>query len=219
MTPLVRAGPASEAEEDMSRILLADDHDLVRDTLAAYLTSEAGLEVRVAGGLDAALAMVRAQGGFDLVLLDYRMPGMEALAGLARMQEAAGCPVAILSGTAPPGVARRALRAGAAGFLPKTLAPEALIAAVRAILGGEIYAPRDFLETDHDPQAVAQVALTAREREVLTGVSDGKSNKEIARDLAIQEVTVKLHLKTLSRKLGARNRTHAAMLARDLGLA
>ena len=171
----------------------------------------------MAGGFDAALEAARGPRGFDLVLLDYRMPGMEALAGLARMQAEVRCPVAILSGTAPPEVARRALRAGAAGFLPKTLAPRALIAAVTRILGGEIFAPRDFLDSDRDPEA--DVALTARERDVLTGVSDGKSNKEIARDLDIQEVTVKLHLKTLSRKLGARNRTHAAMLGRDLGLA
>ncbi|MGR3460905.1 MAG: response regulator transcription factor [Roseovarius sp.] len=203
----------------MSRVLLADDHDLVRDTLAAYLRSEGGFDVAVAGKFDDALAMVRAQDRFDLVLLDYRMPGMAALAGLARMREQARCPVAILSGTAPPEVARRALRAGAAGFLPKTLAPRALIAAVRRILGGDTYAPCDFLTADRDPGAEADIALTARERDVLTGVSDGKSNKEIARDLAIQEVTVKLHLKTLSRKLGARNRTHAAMLARDMGLA
>jgi DNA-binding NarL/FixJ family response regulator len=200
----------------MSRVLLADDHDLVRDTLAAYLQSEGGVEVEVAGGFDAALAAVRAARGFDLVLLDYRMPGMEALRGLARMQAEVRCPVAILSGTAPPDVARRALRAGAAGFLPKTLAPRALIAAVHRILGGEIYAPCDFLRSGGD--LGADIALTARERDVLTGVSDGKSNKEIARDLDIQEVTVKLHLKTLSRKLGARNRTHAAMLARDMGL-
>jgi DNA-binding NarL/FixJ family response regulator len=203
----------------MSRVLLADDHDLVRDTLAAYLQSEGGVEVEVAGGFDAALAAVRAARGFDLVLLDYRMPGMEALRGLARMQAEVRCPVAILSGTAPPDVARRALRAGAAGFLPKTLAPQALIAAVRQMLAGETYAPCEFLRSDVDKAAQARLGLTAREREVLQGVAEGKSNKEIARDLEIQEVTVKLHLKSLTRKMGARNRTQAAMIARDLGLA
>ena len=201
----------------MPRILLADDHDLVRETLAVYLRREGGFEVDVAGGFAAALAAVRRGGDHDLVLLDFRMPGMEALAGLAKMQAAARCPVAILSGTAPPEMARRALRAGAAGFLPKTLDPRALIAAVQQILGGEVYTPYDFLNSDTGSEA--DVSLTARERDVLTGVSDGKSNKEIARDLSIQEVTVKLHLKTLSRKLGARNRTHAAMLGRDMGLA
>jgi DNA-binding NarL/FixJ family response regulator len=211
-----RMSPDSSGDT-MSRVLLADDHDLVRDTLADYLRHAGRFEVVVAGGLDEALAAVRGQDAFDIVLLDYRMPGMEALAGLARMQAATGCPVAILSGTAPPEVARRALRAGAAGFLPKTLSPDELIGAVRCILRGDIYEPLDFLASAAGD--AADVGLTARERDVLHGVSDGKSNKEIARDLAIQEVTVKLHLKTLSRKLGARNRTHAAMLARDLGLA
>jgi DNA-binding NarL/FixJ family response regulator len=135
------------------------------------------------------------------------------------MRARAGCPVAILSGTAPPDVARRALRAGAAGFLPKTLAPQALIAAVRQMLAGETYMPCDFLRSDVDAGAQSRLGLTARERQVLRGVAEGKSNKEIARDLEIQEVTVKLHLKSVSRKLGAKNRTQAAMMARDLGLA
>ena len=112
--------------------------------------------------------------------------------------------------------ARRALRAGAAGFVPKTLGPEMLIAAVNEMVGGGIYRPLDFLaESDDD---ASDVALTPRELDVLKGLSEGKANKEIARELEIQEVTVKLHVKTLSRKLNARNRTHAAMLGRDLGL-
>ena len=84
------------------------------------------------------------------------------------------------------------------------------------MLLGEIYKPLDFLsQGDED---LDQVSLTPRESDVLVGISEGKSNKEIARDLDIQEVTVKLHLKTMSRKLKAKNRTHAAMLARDMGL-
>ncbi|NCQ23755.1 MAG: DNA-binding response regulator [Rhodobacteraceae bacterium CG17_big_fil_post_rev_8_21_14_2_50_63_15] len=197
------------------RILLVDDHDLVRETLADFLRAKEGFVVEGCSSLEAALTA--AKGGFDLVLLDYLMPGMEGLSGLARMQACARCPVAILSGTAPPDVARRALRAGAAGFLPKTLKPQALIAAVRQMLAGEVYTPLDFLSDDR--LAERRIHLTPRETDVLVGISEGKSNKEIARDLDIQEVTVKLHLKTMSRKLGAKNRTHAAMLARDIGLA
>ncbi|MGX0876823.1 two-component system nitrate/nitrite response regulator NarL [Roseovarius sp. MBR-154] len=201
----------------MGRLLLADDHDLVRETVAEFLRNQGGFSVEVADCLDAALAVQRQAGPFDLVLLDFQMPGMEALSGLERMRAQAGCPVAILSGTAPPDVARRALRAGAAGFLPKTLNPQSLIAAVQHMLSGKVYAPLGFL-LDNEPEGDGP-RLTPRERAVLIGVSEGKSNKEIARDLDIQEVTVKLHLKTLSRKLGARNRTHAAMIARDLGYA
>jgi len=202
---------------DMNRLLLADDHDLVRETIADFMRSQDGFIVEVADSFDAALSVVGRSAPFDLVLLDFQMPGMDALSGLAKMRAQAHCPVAILSGTAPPDVARRALRAGAAGFLPKTLDPQSLVAAVRHMLVGEIYAPLDFLE--EDAPLYDGPRLTPRERDVLVGVSEGKSNKEIARDLDIQEVTVKLHLKTLSRKLGAKNRTHAAMLARDMGYA
>jgi DNA-binding NarL/FixJ family response regulator len=101
--------------------------------------------------------------------------------------------------------------------LPKTLDPQSLVAAVHHMLLGETYTPLDFLETG-ESEAEGPVRLTPRETDVLVGILHGKSNKEIARDLDIQEVTVKLHLKTLSRKLGAKNRTHAAMIARDMGL-
>lgn len=198
----------------MTKLLLADDHDLVRETLADYLRLQGGFEVICAAGFEDACAKYSLEGPFDLVMLDYSMPGMDALAGLGRMLAIAKCPVAMLSGIAPPEVARRALREGAAGFLPKTLAPLDLVAAVRVMLAGETYLPMEFLT---EP-AKGAITLTRRETDVLQGISDGKSNKEIARDLKIQEVTVKLHLKTLSRKLGARNRTHAAMLARDMGL-
>jgi len=200
----------------MPKLLLADDHDLVRETLADYLRHQGGFQVVCAAGFDAACLSYRKDGPFDLVMLDYAMPGMDALTGLSRMQALAECPVALLSGIAPRDVARRALREGAAGFLPKTLSPQELVGAVREMLAGETYLPVEFMS---DPaQGGLASMLTPRELDVLRGISQGKSNKEIARDLDIKEVTVKLHLKTLSRKLQARNRTHAAMLARDQGL-
>ena len=199
----------------MTKLLLADDHDLVRETIADYLRVNGGFTVSSATTLDGALTAIGKDGPFNLVLLDYSMPGMDSLNGLHKAKAAANCPVAILSGTAPPGVARQALRLGAAGFLPKTLAPNALLVAVRRLLAGETYMPTEILEAAN--HLTAQARLTPRECDVLQGICEGKSNKEIARDLDVQEVTVKLHLKTLSRKLGARNRTHAAMLARDMG--
>ena len=201
---------------ETKRLLIADDHDLVRETIAAYLRQQGGYEVLVAASLEDALGKAQSEAPIDLVLLDYAMPGMDALGGLTRMREALKCPVAIISGTAPPDVARRALRAGAAGFLPKTLDPMSLVTAVRHMLLGETYMPMEFLSEIGQP--AERVVLTPREQEVIRGVAEGKSNKEIARDLNIREVTVKLHVKTLSRKLGARNRTHAAMLGRDMGL-
>lgn len=200
----------------MARLMIADDHELVRATLSSYLGRAMGHEVSEADSLETAIETTAAEGPFDLVLLDYTMPGMSLPAGLHRMIEAnAPHPVAVLSGTAPPEVARRALAAGARGFLPKTIAPQDMIDAVRQMISGEVYRPDAFLDT---AGPAGQVHLTPRETDVLRGLLEGHSNKEIARSLDIQEVTIKLHVKTICRKLQARNRTHAAMLARDLAL-
>lgn len=198
------------------KILLADDHDLVRETIAAFLEKQENFEVTVAGTLGEAVKHVQDKGAFDLVLLDFSMPGMDGLAGLRKMIALNGAkPVAILSGTATRDVAEEAIRAGAAGFLPKTLASKSMISAMLLMAAGEIFAPFGFMQ--HAPLAETNL-LTDRERDVLAGLSEGKSNKEIAIDHGLQEVTVKLHVKTLSRKLKARNRTHAAMIARDRNL-
>ncbi|KUF11293.1 response regulator [Pseudoponticoccus marisrubri] len=199
------------------RILVADDHDLVRETIAAYLDAADIDEVVTEATLDDAVARVERSGAFDLVLLDYNMPGMNGLQGLDRMKAAnGGRPVAILSGSATREVADAALRGGAQGFIPKTLSARSLLTAARFMAAGEVYVPVEFMQAD---SAGAPGPLTRRELDVLRGICEGKANKEIARDLDLQEVTVKLHVKTLSRKLEARNRTHAAMIARDRGLA
>lgn len=200
------------------RLLLADDHDLVRETLAAFLLAEGFDEVRCVATLPEALGVLTMEPRFDLVLLDYTMPGMNGLEGLSRARAAVpGVPVAIITGTAQRDLAQAALEAGAAGFVPKTLASRAMIAAVRLMASGDVFAPISLL-TEEPEMALTLQSLTRRETDVLRGICQGKSNKEIARDLDLQEVTVKLHVKTLSRKLGAKNRTHAAMIARDAGL-
>ncbi len=202
------------------RILLADDQELVRDTIAAFLGQEDGLTVEVARDFPAALDLVRSMGAFDLVLLDYMMPGMNGLAGLAAMKKQQGTkPVAIISGTAPRAIAEQALSEGAAGFLPKTMSTRSLVAAVRFMAAGEVYAPISLMtERDTTPVTVEGAQLTARELDVLKRLCRGLANKEIARELELQEVTVKLHIKTLYRKIAAKNRTHAAMIAKEAGL-
>ena len=199
------------------RIMVADDHDLVRETIAAFLQGDDIEEVCSVASLPDAIEEVRRSGTFDLVLLDYAMPGMDGLAGLAEMIAAnKGRPVAILSGTARRSVAEQALQAGAQGFIPKTLGAERLRAAARFMASGQIFVPVEFMSGN--ARGASATVLSSREQQVLAGICAGQSNKEIARVHDLQEVTVKLYVKTLCRKLDARNRTHAAMLARDQGL-
>jgi len=203
------------------KILLADDHDLVREAVATFLEREGDLVVSQASNLQEALRQIKVEGGYDLVLLDYRMPGMDGLKGLAAAISANdGRPVALLSGNAPRPVVEAALANGAAGFVPKTLPASSMLNAVRFMALGEQYAPAQwFASPDEAPPNPLLDQLSPRERQVLQRLCKGASNKEIARDLDIKEVTVKLHVRTLCRKLDARNRTHAAMIARDAGFA
>lgn len=202
------------------KILIADDHDLVRDMLSLYLAQEPGFTISTASNFDEAAQRMTKEGPFDVVLLDYTMPGMNGLEGFHKAKDLNfGSPVALISGTAPRSVAEQVLAAGAAGFLPKTLPAKTLVHAVRFMAAGEQYAPVQFMtEKEEVPSHPLKDKLSKRELEVLKGLVDGRSNKEIARELELQEVTVKLHVKTLCRKISARNRTNAAMIAKESGL-
>ncbi|WP_386680759.1 LuxR C-terminal-related transcriptional regulator [Loktanella sp. R86503] len=202
------------------RVLIADDHDLLRDTLELFLQGQGGIETASVGDFDAACARITADAPYDLVLLDYNMPGMNGLAGLrAALAMGGGQRVALISGEANRQIAEDALTAGAAGFVPKSLPAKSMVNAVRFMAMGEKYAPLDFMTAAEDFVANPLAEkLTPRELAVLRGLTEGKSNKQIGRDLDIQESTVKLHVKTLYRKVGAANRTQAAMMAREAGL-
>ena len=203
------------------RILIADDHDLVRDTLCAFLEREADMQTLAVSSYAAVEEALDRGERFDLILLDFGMPGMDGLSGLTRCLAHDGAArVALISGVAPKAVAAEALAAGAAGFLPKTLSGKSLVNAVRFMASGEQYAPIDFMTAPEEaaPEHPLAAKLSERERQVLDGLVRGLANKEIAREIGLQEPTVKLHVKTLCRKLDARNRTHAAMIAKEEGI-
>lgn len=172
------------------------------------------------GTLEAAIDKIGNDIAYDLVLLDFGMPGMDGLAGLQKAIAASyGRPVALMSGTANKAIAQEAIDAGAIGFLPKTIAAKSMVNAVRFMAMGETYVPLDFLNAEENVNEPAFARdLSERKRQVLGGLCRGLANKEIARELDLQEVTIKLHVKTLCRKLDAKNRTQAAMIAKEAGL-
>jgi DNA-binding NarL/FixJ family response regulator len=201
----------------MTNILIADDHDLVRDTIAAYLETVDGFNVFTAQDLNTALDVMSGLDSIDLLILDYNMPGMNGLQGLERACKSyPATKVALMSGVANRDVANEAMKQHARGFIPKSLSAVSFINAINFILSGERYLPFDLASSapagkNHDDFT----NISAREMQTLEQLCIGLSNKEIARNLDIQEVTVKLHVKNIFSKLGVSNRTQAALFAKE----
>lgn len=201
------------------RILLADDHGMVRDTMSAYLETEGRAAVVAVEDYPAAMKALADKGPFDLVLLDFNMPGMNGLDGLSEaIKRHPTQPFAILSGTAPNRIAQEAVERGAIGYLPKSMGAKSLVNAVRFMIAGETFVPASVMAgAGEAAETEFSKKLSQREVQVLRGLCAGRSNKEIARELDLQEVTIKLHVRTLSKKLNAKNRTQAAMIAKNAG--
>jgi len=197
------------------RIVIADDHPMVRHALVEAIRDDSGREFVEAGSV-AAVREVLTTKPADLLLLDVNMPGMEGLSGLQRLRrEFPSVPVLIVSASEDAGTTRRALELGASGFLPKSAPLQAIAEAVNAVLQGEIWVPpQSYAEPVATTDSVGQ--LTQQQCRVLALLSEGKQNKEIAYDLAITEATVKAHVSQILRKLGVQTRTQAAVMARKL---
>ena len=207
--------------------LLVDDHALFRDLLEHYFARHLPeLNLVLASDFPAGVEAARQLDDLALVLLDFQMPGMHGLSGLSTMLQLVGeVPVALISGVANTSILKAALDAGARGVIPKSLDGAAVVAAVRTILDGGRFVPANLLaDVNACDAASAETAadnpiasLTRREMQVLSLLTQGLANKQIAYQLNIQEVTVKLYVGRLLRKFNVQNRTQAATKAIDLG--
>jgi DNA-binding NarL/FixJ family response regulator len=200
------------------RVLIADDHPVVRQGLRVLLEVQGDMNVVGEAPDGAAAVAMTAELGPDVLLLDLKMPGIkgpEVIAELAARR--VGARVLVLTSVTDPAAAEAAVRAGAAGLLYKDVDPDALVRAIRSVHDGNVLLSAEAAGTligrGGDRGVAGLAALTGREREVLGLITRGRSNREIARALNVAEKTVKTHVSSVLAKLGVQDRTQAALYA------
>jgi DNA-binding NarL/FixJ family response regulator len=208
-----KPAPGTTGEMPMLKILIADDHpmfrealrDLVAQLMAARQTAYACSEARDSGELFRA---VEHEEDFDLILLDLFMPGSNGLADLVRLRDRVpGTPIVVVSSLSDPAMIRQAITCGAAGYVPKSSPKDQLLRALQTVLAGGVAMPQEEARTQAG--GVEPEPLTGRQIAVLALLSLGKSNKEIANQLDISEMTVKAHMTSIMRKLKVTTRAQA----------
>ena len=218
--------------DPVATLVIVDDHPLFRGAMRQALS----------GGLDAGMAgigpvSILEAGNFselqeilleapdiDLVLLDLSMPGVSGFSGLLSLRaEYAAVPVVVVSASDDSATVRRALELGASGFVPKSAGIETIRAAISSVLRGDVWKPDDIdLATESDPEIADLVArlstLTPQQSKVLSMISQGLLNKQIAYELSVSEATVKAHVSAVLQKMNVDSRTQAVIQLSKLGV-
>lgn len=203
------------------KFVIADDHTMLRELLAEMLVVAFGDGTQVSECTSFAdlFELAPDSGSPDVILLDLSMPGATPEQGVSKAVERfPQSKVLVFSGSADPALARKVLELGAAGFVPKTVSRRSIANAIRVVLDGEKYIHQFALESDlpraqdpaqNDAPESRAFQISDREQEIVNCLVEGRSNKDIARRLDLQEMTVKTHLRNIYRKLGAQNRADA----------
>lgn len=205
---------------DSSRILIADDHPLVRGALRQAIAGAVpGAVIGECGDMNELSAQLEKTGSADLVLLDLNMPGVRGFSGLMYMRaQYPDIPVIVVSANEDRETIRRCIDFGASGYIPKTTDVEVMREAVRQVLAGGAWTPPDVDLSAPQDKATTDIvrrlsSLTPQQVRVLMMLSEGLLNKQIAYELSVSEATVKAHVSAILQKLGVDSRTQAVIAA------
>ena len=214
------------------KILVVDDHPLIREALKQVLsTLDSDIQVLEAQSAREGFAVAKAHPDLHLILLDLGLPGEDGLESLPLLRERAPqVPVVVFSASDHPDVVKRAIDAGAMGFIPKTSSNALLVNALRFVLAGGVYLPLEVLRQPSSASSgiaesppggssgFRELGLTQRQAQVLALLVQGKSNKLICRELNLAEGTVKVHVAAVLKTLGVASRTQAVLAVSRLGI-
>jgi len=205
--------PEGIPEQTTTRILLADDHGLFRDSMEVWLKrlDDHHVSIRTVTSLDEVLDALQKASLYHLILLDLNMPGMHGAASVREVcSNTADIPVIIVSAEENPTVIRACIDAGAAGYVPKSSSGETILDAIRQVLAGYCYIP---LHVRHSRPVDR---FSDRQLELLSLLAEGHSNREIARRIHLSEGTVRQYVSEILRKLNVENRSQAGIKARSM---
>ncbi len=215
------AVPSPAAAHDPDWALVVDDHPLFCDALELTLRSVGAFtDVATADHLEAALDILDGRDPPAIVILDLNLPDVSGLDGLIRLRtKAKSSPVIVVSSMAENAIVAGALKAGAAGFVPKHSPRSVFRAALDTIAAGNRFTPAGFVDPGDAPDGgdtlTRLASLTNQQGRILQLICEGKLNKQIAYDLSIAETTVKAHVTAIMRKLGVQSRTQAVLVANE----
>lgn len=204
------------------RLVIADDHRVVRDGIRYMLADADGIEIAGEASTGEELIELLETDPVDVVLLDVRMPGMNGFEVLERLQEdLSQVRVLMLSMHDAPGYVRRAIELGAAGYLLKSASRDEVLSAIDAVVEGGAYVQGELVQplvNEMSGQSGSGTSLSPRERQVLQLVADGFENKQIVAELSLSEGTVKTYLRGIFQKLDVASRAEAVAVGLRRGL-
>jgi len=206
------------------KILIADDHELYRDALSILVQRlDKAAEIHLSSSYDELLAFASSERDWDLMLVDLNMPGLSYYDGIAQLMDAhPNTPVIVVTSSEDPKDTQLALKAGALGYMSKSMKSNDMLNAIQLMLssGISIHPTHQLANVSSSASSMNQPTsldkLTPRQQEVLKRLCEGESNKRIALNLDLSEHTVKLHVRAILQVLNAKNRTQAVIVAKRL---